>query len=66
MKKTQPIPKTLKFHDRKSLYRVVDWSADSMFMGEFVQDLWLTQSEVTMIILQGKEVKMIQSGKTYI
>jgi hypothetical protein len=51
------IPKTPKFCDRKSLYRVVDWHSD--FMGEFIQDLWLTNSEVTMLLLQDKQVTMI-------
>jgi hypothetical protein len=62
MKKHQePIPKTPKFQDRKMLYRVVDWSADSMFDGKFVEDLWLTHSEVTMLLLQGREIKLIQT-----
>jgi hypothetical protein len=62
MKKYQtPIPKTAKFQDRKSLYRVVDWVAEAMLMDEFIQDAWLTRSEVTMLILQGKEVKLIQT-----
>lgn len=52
------IPKTAKFQNRKCLYRVVDWQSD--LMGEFVQDLWLTNSEVTMLILQGRDVRMIQ------
>lgn len=61
MKKTQPIPKTPKFHDRKMLYRVVDWTAENMFFDTFVEDVWLTHSEVTMLVLQGKEVKLIQA-----
>ena len=47
--------------DNKKLYRVVDWTADNMFVDTFVQDLWLTHSEVTMLLLQGKEVKLIQT-----
>lgn len=47
--------------DDKKLYRVVDWTADNMFVDTFVQDLWLTHSEVTMLLLQGKEVKLIQT-----
>ena len=64
MRKYQtPIPKTPKFHDRKMLYRVVDWSVETMFDGRFVEDLWLTNSEVTMLLLQGKDVKLIQATK---
>ena len=44
------------------LYRVVDWENEMTFLnGDFVQDLWLTHSEVTMMLLQGKSVRLIQT-----
>ena len=61
MKKIQLIPKTPKVQDRKMLYRVVDWTAENMFLDTFVQDLWLDESEVAMLILKGRDVKLIKS-----
>lgn len=56
------IPQTPKFQERKMLYRVVDWENEMTFLnGDFVQDLWLTHSEVTMMLLQGKSVRLIQT-----
>ena len=56
------IPQTPKFQDRKMLYRVVDWEEGAMLYGGFVEDLWLTHSEVTMLLLQGKDVRLIQTN----
>jgi hypothetical protein len=56
MKQTQAIPRK-----DKMLYRVVDWTADSMFLDKFVEDVWLDESEVAMLILKGRDVKLIKS-----